>query len=124
MDVNKSLEVKTKNVNHIKNLIALASIDDDFSSSERSLIYKIGQRSGLTDFEVNQLMTSPSEATLLIPESEEKKIEQLNNYIELIVSDGKVVDEELDFCKVIANILGFDDEMVIAKLERKYGFSI
>ena len=123
MDLNKSLEVKTKNVNHIKNLIAIASIDGDFASSERSLIYEIGLRYGLTDFEVNQLMTNPSEANLLIPDTEEKRIQHLDNYIELIVSDGKVMDEELDFCKIIANVLGFDDEMVVEVLEMKYGFS-
>ncbi len=124
MDLNKSLEIKTKNVNHIKNLIAIACIDNDFATSERALIFEMGKRYGLTDFEVNQLMTNPSEADFQIPETPEKKMQHLDNYIELIVVDEKVKEEEIEFCKIIAGVLGFPDEMVGDILNKKYGFSV
>jgi len=124
MDLNKPITTKNENINHIKNLIAIAHIDGDFSINERNLIFKVGRNFGLTEFEVNDYMMHPTEAELIIPDSVEKKEIQFHNYIQLIIVDNQVGDEELEFCKIIGNALGFSDETFHQTLSDNYNYVV
>lgn len=124
MDTNKPIITKNENINHIKNLIAIAHIDGNFSINERNLIFKVGRNFGLTEYEVNEYMMYPTEAELIIPVSVEKKEIQFHNYIQLIIVDNQVGDEELEFCKIIGNALGFSDEQFHQILNDSYNYAV
>ena len=98
--------------NHLKNLIALAKVDGHLHEDEKQLLYKVGERYGLKQQQIQQLIDSEEKFTLQIPESHDQKMNQLYDLVLMVYADGVVDKSEVRFCKQIVHQYGFKEEII------------
>ncbi len=98
--------------NHLKNLIALAMIDGHFHADEEKMIYKVGEMYGLKDRQISVLIAEYKATDLHIPDSFDKKMEQLYDLVRMVYADGVVEDQEIEFCQHLMVQYGFKPEVV------------
>jgi len=98
--------------NHLINLIALSKADGNIDINEKMLLYKVGERNGFTASQVEDLITKSFKANIVRPESNEERFSQVFDVVELMLADGQVDEDELDFAIDYASKLGFKKEIV------------
>lgn len=98
--------------NHISNLIQLSRIDGRFTKSEAEIVLSICQRYGFPRNELQEIIQQNSATEYLIPASTEEKVEQLFDFLTMILADGKIDPKELQLCKHIANELMFTQAQI------------
>ncbi|MBY0424075.1 MAG: TerB family tellurite resistance protein [Cytophagales bacterium] len=98
--------------NHLINLIALSKADGNIDINEKMLLYKVGERNGFTASQVEDLIGKSLKATITRPESNEERFSQVFDVVELMLADGQVDEDELDFAIDYASKLGFKKEIV------------
>jgi uncharacterized tellurite resistance protein B-like protein len=93
---------------HLRNVITLAKADGKLSKSELNLIYKIGEARGLKNDEIQDLLQEiiPS-SDIVLPNNDTERFNQIFDLVELMLADGRVADQEVDFCIEIAEKFGF-----------------
>lgn len=97
---------------HLRNLVALAKIDDNLHEAELDFIYKAGRSYGLKERQITAILQEPTEQAPAIPTSHEGKISQLYDLVGMMLADGVVESRELEFCDDIASKFGFTHEIV------------
>jgi uncharacterized tellurite resistance protein B-like protein len=97
---------------HLRNLVALARIDENIHESELDFIYKAGKRYGLKKKQIEAILQEQVTADPIIPTSHEGKINQLYDLVGMMLADGVVESRELELCDDIASKLGFTHEIV------------
>ena len=96
---------------HIKNLLALAKADGHLHEKEEKLLYKIGNRSGLKDRQVKELIESEENYELHVPDSHDEKMNLLYDLILMIHADEVVEKEEVKFFESVVKKFGMKKEM-------------
>lgn len=91
---------------NLKHLVALAKADGFISDSEVDFIYKAGEKSGLKEDEVTYVLENSELIEFTSPVNDSERFEQIFNVVELMVADGQIEDEEMDFCIELALKLG------------------
>jgi len=101
-DINRKLSV----------LIRLATADKHFAEQEKAMIIRLGIRNGLTSENIDRLIRFP--ISIEKPEllSLEQKSDYLLDCLDLMYSDGKIMESELIFIRGIAMKLGFSKGIV------------
>ena len=97
---------------HLKNLISLAKVDGHLHEDEKNLLRKVGEKYGLRQKQIQQLIDSEEKFDLNIPESHDQKMNQLYDLVLMVYADGVVDKNEVHFCKQIVNQYGFKEEIV------------
>lgn len=100
-------------------LIQLASSDGMVADKEAKLIKMIGISNGIDKSEIDEMLKNPSKpigdlSTL----SDDQKFEHLYHVVQMMKIDGQVFKSEIEFCKDIADRLGYKKD-VIAELSSK-----
>jgi uncharacterized tellurite resistance protein B-like protein len=103
--------------NHIKNLLALAKADDHMHKKEIELLFRIGDRYGLKDWQVKNLMESKEQFKLNIPDNFNDRMNLLYDLILMVYADEKVEKREIEFCQDVAKRFGLKKEVVKWLLE-------
>lgn len=98
--------------NHMINLIALSKADGNIDINEKMLLYKVGERNGFTASQVEDLIAKSFKANVIRPDSNEERFSQVFDVVELMLADGQVDEDELDFAIDYASKLGFKKEIV------------
>jgi len=111
MEKDDSFESKVRK-NHIANLIALAYSDGDFHKNEMEFLAIAAKRWHVTHNELREILSSPEKNKFIMPASNEEKIEQMMDLVWMMIFDGQIRDEEMDFCKKMAVKLGFNPSHV------------
>ena len=108
---------------HLKTLVALAKVDNFIANTERNLVFKIGERNGLSEEEVELIVeeTTPSEAH--IPLNDSERFDDLFDLVHLMLVDGIIHESEIDFCMNMAEKLGFK-KAIVGVLVRKISMNI
>lgn len=88
--------------NHIKSLLALAKVDDHMHESEVALLFKIGQKYGLKDWQVQNLVDSVEKFELTVPDNFNDRMNLLYDLLLMVYADGVVEQREIDFCEDVA----------------------
>lgn len=91
--------------NHIANLVAISSVDGKFSKSEAEAILKICERYGLQRQDINEMIKDGSTSNYVIPADSYEKLEQIYDFVTLILADGSIDTKELDLCREITKLL-------------------
>ena len=92
--------------NHIGNLFYLAHVDGKFSKSEAEAILKICERYGINRQDINEMLkSSEMKIQAIIPSDTIERLEQIFDFITLIVADGSINIKELMICKQLAGLL-------------------
>ena len=99
--------------NHIGNLFALSSVDGKFSKSEAEAILKICERYGIERQEINEMIKEGSSTkTYVIPSDTYEKLEQIYDFVTLILADGTIDTKELELCKEITRVLKIEQKNI------------
>lgn len=115
---------QTKRVkNHITNLGALARIDGHLDAAELNYIIAVGQKNGLKPDDVRALIANGEKLQLHLPENDSERFDQIYDLVEMMLADGIVDDNEMEFCMMMANKLGFR-KAIVGVLVRKISMGV
>lgn len=84
----------------------MAKCDNKIAKSEIECIYKIGEKKGLSRTDIYDLMRENYTGKLIIPESIDERFEMLYDMIDVMLADGIIDDQEMEFCIDLAEKLG------------------
>jgi len=101
-------------------LINLAASDSNVAEKEAKTIRVIGQANGIPSEEIDQLLKKPAPIGDLSTYTEDQKFEVLYYLIQLMKADGQVFKTEIEFCKKIADKLGYRKDVVMEMSARIY----
>lgn len=101
-------------------LINLAVIDHLLDAREASLIRMIGRANQIPEEEIEELIAHPSTITKLRYMTDDEKFEHLYYLITLMKADGKVLRDEVSFCRRIAHRLGYEEGVITALSQHIY----
>lgn len=106
-----------KNPEKIRALIRLALVDNNFQSEEKELIEDLSKAEGLTEAEFDEIVKTElenkdSQGALTFQLDYNGKIDMLAALIRTMKADGQVFLSEIQFCKMMAKVLGFKEEAV------------
>ncbi len=93
-------------------LIQLAVVDNHFSKEERDKIYAIARMKDFPKKEVDDIIRNPETIGSYGALSDNQRFDYLFNCIELMLVDGKIMEQEVLFCKNIAIKLGFRQDVI------------
>ncbi|QMU29735.1 tellurite resistance TerB family protein [Adhaeribacter radiodurans] len=108
---------------HILNLGALAKIDGHVDSAEMNYIITIGTKNGLKQEEVRSLLANAQTAKFELPANDSERFDQIYDLVEMMLADGIVDDNEMDFCVEMAAKLGFK-KSIVGVLVRKISMGV
>jgi hypothetical protein len=101
-------------------LINLAAIDRIIDAKEVKLIHMIGKANGFTKDEVEDMIKNPQTIINMMDMTPDEKFEHLYYLITLMKSDGKIFQNEIDFCEKIAEKLGYKKGVIAAMSQYIY----
>jgi len=92
---------------HVRNLILMAKSDNSIDKSELEVIFKIGKERGFSQEEVKDFIKDNKRTGLVRPDTVLEKYEQLFDLVQVMLADGIIEDDEMEFIVNFANKLGF-----------------
>ena len=92
---------------HVRNLILMAKADNSIDKSELEVIFTVGKQRGFSKEEVIECIQDNKRTGLIKPEAVIEKFEQLHDLVLVMLADGVIEDDEMDFIVNFANKLGF-----------------
>jgi len=101
-------------------LIGLANADEDFADNERDLIMMIGKANGMSESEIEGLISKPEPLPSLTVMSDDEKFDYLFNVVQLMKVDNQVYLSEIKYCEDIADRLGFKKKVISLLSSRIY----
>lgn len=101
-------------------LVNLAAIDRIIDIKEVKLIHMIGAANGFTTAEVDEMIRHPHTIISMNEMTPEEKFEHLYYLVTLMKSDGKIFQNEIDFCEKIADRLGYKKGVVATLSQHIY----
>lgn len=111
------------NKGNMKNLIALAKADGVVADSELKMLYAVGKKLGMKEDDVNAAIQDSSKIEYKIPGNDSERFDHLYELIEMMLVDGAIEENEIDFCIEISENLGFK-KSVVGVLVRKVSIGI
>jgi hypothetical protein len=118
----------TNITNQLNHLIALALIDNNFSTKERNMIVSLAKANRIPEVEIMDLMDKSlkkrKQSDIVVPQmhvpdmTSEEKFEYLYNIVQLMKVDSEVFLSEIRFCEDLAVKLGYSRK-VISVLSQK-----
>lgn len=104
---------ETKKIkSHIANLSALAKIDGHVDANEMNFIISIGRKHGLKADEVRNLVANAEKQEPQLPTNDSERFDQIYDLVEMMLADGIVDENEMEFCINMAARLGFKKSIV------------
>ena len=97
---------------HLRNLVALARVDENIHEAELDFIYKAGRRYGLKERQIAAILQEQKMPAPIMPASHEGKINLLFDLVGMMLADGIVEPRELEFCDDIARKFSLTHEIV------------
>ncbi|MCS6975202.1 MAG: TerB family tellurite resistance protein [Cyclobacteriaceae bacterium] len=98
--------------NHIKNLLALARADEHTDEKEIEMLYKIGRKYGLKDWQIKNLIDGSETFELNIPDNFNDRMNLLYDLMLMVYADEKIEPREIAFCQDVAKRFGMKKEIV------------
>ena len=107
----------------LKYLVQLALVDNTFDDEEMKFVVNVGRANNMSEDEINTIINEglkrkDFDNTEFVGLSFDQKFEYLVSIIELMKVDGKIYLSEINYCKDIAEKLGFKRE-IISKVTSK-----
>ncbi|MHC2990930.1 hypothetical protein OB13_04780 [Pontibacter sp. HJ8] len=118
----ESEEIK-KLKSHITNLGALAKVDGHLDPSEMNFIISIGQKHGMKAQDVRGLISNMDRVKTQLPTNDSERFDQIYDLVEMMLADGIVDENEMEFCINMAARLGFR-KAIVGVLVRKISMGV
>jgi hypothetical protein len=117
------LKKEKLNKGNIKNLIALAKADGVIADSELKYLYAVGKKLGMKEEDVNSAIQDSSKIEYKMPANDSERFDHLYELIELMLVDGAIEENEIDFCIEVSQNLGFK-KSIVGVLVRKVSMGL
>jgi hypothetical protein len=104
---------------HIRNLAALANIDDVIDDEEYNFLCELSKRYEISVKEVDDIIANLGSAKPEIPENVDQRVGQLLDLIRMMMMDKRIDKREVYFCQNVAIGFGFD-KRIVEFLVKKY----
>jgi len=115
---------QTKKVkSHLANLAALAKADGHIDEREMNFIVAVGKKNGVRADDVRTLVAGAHDRALLVPDNDSERFDQIFDLVDMMLADGIVDDNEMDFCIDMAEKLGFR-KAIVGVLVRKISLGV
>ena len=103
-------------LSRMKLLISLAKVDGQVADKEKNHIINIGRANGIYPDEIYPLFTQTH--PMAVPENlpDDQKFELLVSLIQLMKLDERMYREEIQFCALVAQKLGYDRNVMFELL--------
>lgn len=111
-----SRETKEKR-SRFKNMINLALIDGHFDDEERAFLQNQGINLGLSIRDVEAVLNHPERVQFVVPKDPDERIGHLHELVIMMLVDGSIKQEEMDFVQTLAVGMGFRPSAVPQMLE-------
>lgn len=117
----------------LKYLVQLALVDNTFDDEEMKFVVNVGRANNMSEDEINTIISEGLKRKEIEPNQDfvglsfDQKFEYLVSIIELMKVDGKIYLSEINYCKEIAEKLGFDKGVisrVTSKIHTDPGLSV
>ena len=108
---------------HLKNLINLAKADGVITDTEKDYILKAGEKHGFKLTELESMIQEISNEEIKIPANDTERFDQIFDLVQMMLADGSIDDNEMDFCIVMAEKLGFR-KAIVGILVRKISIGL
>ncbi len=108
---------KRVNKDYFINLIQVSKVDGKIAASEQEMLHKEGKKFGLTDPEIDNLISTEGHNSYHAPYSLAEKFEHLYNVALMILADEEVSDSERKMIRKFAIEAGFGDKAIDRLLE-------
>ena len=105
-------------INHIKNLVHFAYVDNHLHENEKAFIIKVGERLGLEKSIVDAEISNYSASTPQLPSNEILRFMLLDDILNLILADNNISEEEIKGCQKVATEFGFDIEIINSLVDK------
>jgi uncharacterized tellurite resistance protein B-like protein len=99
-------------------MIQLAISDKKLVESEEKLIYNLGKLHGVSEAEIKKLIKKPESIGPIEALSDDEKFQYLYMVIQMMKVDRQIFKSEIEFCKNLADKLGFK-KAVVGELSSK-----
>jgi len=99
-------------INYIRSLVYLGKIDRDFHEKEKQFVRSVGTRLGLEPSSVEEELIKSIDERHPLPVEEILRFMLLDDLLNLIALDGKLLEEEIVAVQHIAEELGFSGDVV------------
>ena len=95
-------------LNYFQNLYLIAAVDKKLAQEETSFLVEVAQQMGITPREAAEIMMTRNERELVVPETEEERLVQLEDIIVMMMVDKKIHEKEYQLCLAYARAIGKD----------------
>lgn len=92
---------------HLKNLVALAKLDNNVTQEEFDFLIKVAQRVGIKESEIKDMLSRTTSVKVSKPENDASRFILLFDLVEMTLADKVMLDEEIDYCIDMAAKMGF-----------------
>jgi uncharacterized membrane protein YebE (DUF533 family) len=115
---------QTKKVkSHLCNLASLAKADGHIDERDMTFIVAVGKKNGMRAEDVRNLVANTNTPTMLVPDNDSERFDQIFDLVDMMLADGVVDDHEMDFCIDMATKLGFR-KAIVGVLVRKISMGV
>lgn len=101
-------------------MIQLAITDNELAEKEERLIFNLGKLHGISEDEIRDLIKNPAPIGPIEALSDDEKFQYLYMVIQLMKVDGQIFKSEIEYCKSLAEKLGFKKGVVAELSSRIY----
>ncbi|QCK15051.1 TerB family tellurite resistance protein [Mangrovivirga cuniculi] len=98
---------------YMSNLIALAHADGHLHDKELAFIINAAKRLNLKDKHLKELLDDADNLKIKVPASMNSKLDLLHDLTIVILADGRVDENEIEFCRHVADLMGLKETFVI-----------
>jgi len=101
-------------------MIQLAITDNKLAEKEERIILNLGKLHGFSENEIRDLIKNPVPLEPIEALSDEEKFQYLYLVIQMMKVDGQIFKSEIEYCKSLAEKLGFKKGVVAELSSRIY----
>ena len=101
-------------------MIQLAITDNELAEREEKLIFSLGKLHGMPEEEIKNLIKNPEPIGPVEALSADEKFQYLYVVIQMMKVDGQIFKSEIEFCRDLAEKLGFKRSVVAELSSRIY----
>jgi uncharacterized tellurite resistance protein B-like protein len=101
-------------------MIQLAITDKEMSEKEERLIFNLGRLHDIPEDEIRELIKNPVAIEPIEALTDDEKFQYLYLVIQMMKVDGQIFKSEIEYCKSLAEKLGFKKRVVAELSSRIY----
>jgi uncharacterized tellurite resistance protein B-like protein len=105
--------LSTELKSHFLRLYQIAIADDEFDKLELEMLYHFAEEKGIDKKQMLALLMAPTDFSVQLPDTLEKKVEYLYDFACMIWADKKVTDDEYTALKKYCKKFEFLEENLV-----------